>query len=218
MKKVMLCHIKNLVNSEMLWYNDFVCEKRIKKRRDEEVMAVGFRKSLMGFNREDVMEYIESAQNKKAESDAQYEGKIETLNNQIVSLEKDIESISAERDEISAKLREFDEKYEEIDRLAQNIGKLYLVAQSNAQAIMKNSSESSALAAEEIEKHINAITETQASLDEIKREMSEINAAFSERLEYLLNSLGDTKGRISENCADSEQRAEYFDSVVKMLE
>ena len=48
--------------------------------------------------------------------------------------------------------------------------------------------------------------------------MSEINAAFSERLEYLLNSLGDTKGRISENCADSEQRAEYFDSVVKMLE
>lgn len=181
-------------------------------------MSTGFRKSLLGFNCDDVMNYIERSQKTHAESENALNKKIDEQNRSISVLQNDIAAISAERDEIAAKLREFDEKYEEIDRLAQNIGKLYLVAQSNAQAIMNNSSESSSLAAAEIEKNINAISETQDALDDIRREMMEISNNFSGKLEELMSSLNETREHISDKALDSEQRNEQFAAVVKMLE
>ena len=181
-------------------------------------MSVGFRKSLLGFNCDDVMKYIENAQRTHAENEVALNKKIDELNGSIAVLEKNISSVSAERDEIAAQLKEFNMKYEEIDRLSQNIGKLYLVAQSNAQAIINNSAESSLLAAAEIEKNISAISETQASLDDIRREMMEISNSFSTKLEELSASLTQTRDKITENTADSHQHHEQFNAVVKMLD
>lgn len=181
-------------------------------------MPIGFRKSLFGFNCDDVMNYIEVAQKKHAENEITLKTKIEELNESISSLQNNIAKISNERDGLSAKVKEFDEKYEEIDRLSQNIGKLYLVAQSNAQAIMNNSTQSSALASAEIEKNMTAISETQDTLDDIRREMIEISNNFSAKLEELVNSLNETRENISNKTLDTEQRTEQFAAVVKMLE
>lgn len=180
-------------------------------------MSIGFRKSLFGFNCDDVISYIEGSQKSRAESENALNQKIDTLNSNIADLQKNISAVSAERDEIAAKLQEFNEKYEEIDRLAQNIGKLYLVAQSNAQAIMSNTAESSSLAAAEIEKNMTAITETQDALGDIRREMQEINDAFSAKLEALMSSLNETREHISANTLESEQHSEQYAAVAKNL-
>lgn len=181
-------------------------------------MSVGFRKGLFGFNCDDVMNYIQNAQKRYSVNESALKREISDLNENISELNKTISAITAERDKMSEKLQEFDSKYEEIDRLAQNIGKLYLVAQSNAHAIMKNSAESDALAAKEIESRMEVIGETEDTLNAIRSEMAEINALFSARIESLTSSLNETKQKLSENKADNNERQENVAAVLQMLE
>ena len=181
-------------------------------------MSIGFRKSLVGFNCEDVINYIEASHKTHAENEEKLKNEISELNNNIENLTNTISTLTAERDKIASRLHEFDEKYEEIDRIAENIGKLYLVAQSNAHAIMKNSSESSSLATEEIQKNIAAIAETQDALTVIRSEMADVNKTFSSKLEELMDSLSDTKDKITKKTYDSKQRDEDFAAVMQMLE
>ncbi len=181
-------------------------------------MAAGFRKSFLGFNCEDVLNYIESSHKAHNEKEKELKGEISNLNGTVESLKKQLSDLTAERDEISAKLQEFNKKYEEIDRLSQNIGKLYLVAQSNAQAIMRNAAESSAMAQSEVENNVNVISDAHQSLTDIRNEINETSAAFTKKVGELINSLDETRKQITDNTADIEQRKEDFAAVVQLLE
>ena len=92
----------------------------------------GFRRSLFGFNTDDVLEYIEKTHKS-------FSKKQDALNQKADSLAKDLElskeqydNLMAEKAIVDEKLNAFVEKYEEIEKLSENIGKLYLVAQANA--------------------------------------------------------------------------------------
>lgn len=181
-------------------------------------MAVGFRKSFLGFNCEDVLNYIETSHKTHSEKEKELNGEINNLNGTIESLKKQLSDLTAERDEISAKLQEFNKKYEEIDRLSQNIGKLYLVAQSNAQAIMRNAVENSTMAQTEVDTNVNAISNAHQSLTDIRNEINETSATFTKKVSELINSLDETRRQITDNTADTELRKGEFAAVVQMLE
>lgn len=180
-------------------------------------MAVGFRKGLFGFNCGDVMEYIERSHKKFAEKEKNLSAQVESLSKELDLSNENYKKLNEEKEIISQKLNEFSAKYEEIERLSENIGKLYLVAQANAQAIMKNSTDSAKLSDAEVEKNLSVIDEAHSSLEELKRDIVRTSDDFVAEVDSLIASLNETKENIASNTLDTESCKSRFDEVYKSL-
>ena len=176
-------------------------------------MAIGFRKSLFGFNAADVMGYIETAQRANAEKLSTLETENEDLKASFEELNVKFNDICSEKNALAEQLREYTEKYEEINRLSENIGKLYLVAQ----AIMKNSNEIGEQTAAEAERNLTSIADAQQSLNSVKQELLDTTTDFCGRISELIASLEDARGRIAEVSSDSKQRSADFNAVYDSL-
>lgn len=177
----------------------------------------GFRRSLFGFNTDDVLEYIEKTHKS-------FSKKQDALNQKADSLAKDLElskeqydNLMAEKAIVDEKLNAFVEKYEEIEKLSENIGKLYLVAQANAQAIMKNSESSLNISNAEVEKNLNSIDEAHASLDEIRANIVKTSNEFVDELDELIQSLVDTKDKITGNNKEAHDSIDDFDKFYNTI-
>ncbi len=180
-------------------------------------MSVGFRKSLFGFNCNDVLEYIERTHKKfKNKTDALTQ-KAEELSKELNLSKENYEKLLEEKNTISEKLDEFTKKADEIERLSENIGKLYLVSQANAQAIMSNAHESSSLATIEVEKNLSAIDEAHLSLNELRQSIIKTSDDFIKEVDVLLGSLDATREQITANVQNSEQATEEFKAVYESI-
>ena len=152
-------------------------------------MAVGFKKSLFGFNCDDVMQYIERSQKSFAEKEKDLANQVEELSKSLDLSNENYRKLNDEKELIAKKLADFSEKYEEIERLSENIGKLYLVAQANAQAIMANSEKNANLANSEVEKNISAINDAHESLDSLRKSVIQTSNEFLGEIDGLISSL-----------------------------
>ena len=128
-------------------------------------MSVGFRKSLFGYNQDDVIEYVKKLHNNFSLKEDSFKKQLADLENKINSLNKDLAVLESEKSELNAKLSEYNAKKSEMDRLSENIGKLYMVSQANAKTIMANAEENSKIANMDIEKNVSAIEETHKALE-----------------------------------------------------
>lgn len=173
-------------------------------------MAIGFRKSLFGFNQNDVIEYIEKTHKK-------FKLKTDEFNNKLDEAKNDYEALTKERDEINEKLNEFIKKADEIEMLSEKIGKLYLVSQSNAHAIMCNAEVNSAKSQQEVNKNLYAIDEAHISLNELRASIIKTSDNFIKEVDTLLSSLATTREQINENINDSNSALENFEKVYESI-
>lgn len=180
-------------------------------------MAIGFRKSMFGFNRDDVMQYIEESHKSAANKQAEFENKISSLEKSLESTRNELSEVNSEKFRIEQQLKEYNDKYEEIERLSQNIGKLYLVAQSNARSIMKNSAENCDIIRREVENNLESIDGTHTSLDEIKSKMLETSSEFVARLDELMSSLELARTKIGESDNENENSLGEFEALYSEL-
>lgn len=180
-------------------------------------MAVGFKKSLFGFNCDDVMQYIERSQKSFAEKEKELSRQVEELSESLDLSNENYRKLNDEKELIAKKLADFSEKYEEIERLSENIGKLYLVAQANAQAIMANSEKNARLANIEVEKNLSAINGAHESLDSLKKSIMHTSNEFLSEVDSLISSLNETKEVIAANIAADEEHKNQFDEVYRTL-
>ena len=180
-------------------------------------MKIGFRKGLFGFKPEDVLAYIEKTQKAFSDKEAFFTAQLQELRNELALSSESYEALEAEKNAIAAKLASFNEKYNEIERLSENIGKLYLVAQANAQAIMSNADESSSLAESEIEKNITVIEEAHTSLDGLKQNILSTSRDFIKEVDSLIGSLDDTRQKIESNITKNNKHKSDFDSIYESL-
>lgn len=176
-------------------------------------MSVGFRKSLLGFNCSDVIDYIEKARKSRVESENKLNRKIDDINKDLLDSKAQIEGLLAEKAVLTAKLDEFNAKYDEIERLSENIGKLYLVSQANARAVMENSENNAALAEQEVSKNLASIEEAHIALAELRDEINKTSADFIGEVENLMSSLDTTRKQITENAEKIEEAKNEFDEV-----
>lgn len=182
-------------------------------------MSIGFKKSLLGFNCSDVISYIDKMHRAFSEKEKNFNSKINDLQNEINAVNLEREKLLAEKAELDRKLNEFNAKYEEIERLSENIGKLYLVAQENSKAIMKNSEENANIINQEVSRNLYTIDEAHESLEMLRNSITETSRNFVSEVDGLMNSLVVTKEQISEN-TDSAREAktqfeEIYNSIVK---
>lgn len=180
-------------------------------------MSAGFRKSLFGFNCEDVMEYIEKSQKSFVEREKDLSEQVEKLSAELELSNDNYRKLNEEKETISKKLEEFNEKYEEIGRLSENIGKLYLVAQANARAIMANSEKNAGLAAAQVQKNLSTLEEAHASLDELKKNIVRTTDEFVGEVDELIASLNDAREQISSNTVAALGSKEKFDEVYNSI-
>lgn len=180
-------------------------------------MSMGFRKSMFGFKRGDVHHYIDDLNKSHSEKQWALERRVSALTEEINQLRQELANASAEKFRIEHELKEYTDKYDEIERLSQNIGKLYLVAQSNARAIMKNSDENRDAVRREVESNLDSIDSTHVSLDEIKTKMLETSSEFVSRLEDLMSSLESARSQISDNDTDNDGKVKDFETLYSEL-
>lgn len=180
-------------------------------------MSVGFRKSLFGFNCDDVIDYIEQTHKSFADKEKSLNSKVDKLSIQLDYSNARYDVLNSEKLEIERKLAEFNEKYEEIERLSENIGKLYLVAQANAQAIMENSENSARLSYEEVDKNLFSIEEAHSSLKELKENITKTSDEFVAEVDKLMSSLSSTKEKLAEKTEASLNAKKSFDEVYESI-
>lgn len=180
-------------------------------------MSIGFRKSLFGFNCNDVIEYIEKAHKKFKLKADELTNKTEELSKQLNSSKEECERLLEEKNVISAKLDEFTAKADEIERLSENIGKLYLVSQANAKAVMSNAEESQDLANSEVQKNLSAIDEAHNSLNALRESIIKTSEDYIKEVDSLLASLDTTREQIVVNTQKSDQAIEDFETVFESI-
>ena len=176
-------------------------------------MSVGFRKSLFGFNCDDVIEYIQESHRKFSEKEKDLNQKIDSLDKTIESVNSQLEDVKAAKIAVEAQLKEYTDKYDEIERLSQNIGKLYLVAQTNAKSIMQNSAENRDIANREVEKNLHSIDNAHEQLAALKAEILQTSNEFVTKVDSLVTSLSVAREQVSDNNANNRELVEQFENI-----
>ena len=176
-------------------------------------MSVGFRKSLFGFNCDDVVEYIQQSHKKFSEKENQLNEKIDTLDKTIADVNAKLEEVKTAKAAVEAQLKEYTDKYDEIERLSQNIGKLYLVAQTNAKSIMQNSTENRDITNREVEKNLHSIDNAHEQLSALKADIMQTSNDFIKKVDTLVTSLATAREKVGQNNADNRDLAEQFENL-----
>lgn len=180
-------------------------------------MSIGFKKSLFGFNCNDVIEYIDRLQKKFKNKTDELSAKADELANELNLSKENYEKLMQEKNTISQKLDAFTQKAEEIERLSENIGKLYLVSQANAQVIMSGAQENSSLTNLEVEKNLSVIDEAHLSLNELRQSIQKTSDDFIKEVDALLSSLNATREQINANIQAGENAANEFEEVYQNI-
>lgn len=180
-------------------------------------MAVGFKKSLFGFNCSDVIEYIDKTHKSFVDKEKKLNSKVDKLLEELDIAKANQEKLEAEKQELDRKLNEFNEKYEEIERLSENIGKLYLVAQTNAQAIMSNSEESARITSEEVNRNLYTIDEAHTSLEELRQHITKTSEDFIAEVDRMMSSLVNTREQIAANTSEIDAAKKEFTEVYESI-
>ena len=176
-------------------------------------MAVGFRKSLFGFNSDDVIEYIERAQNTFNKREADLSEKLSSAKKELALSQENYEALMSEKQELEQKIEEFNTKYADIERLSENIGKLYLVAQANSKVIIDNSQKSAQISDFEVERNLYSIDEAHKSLEELRANITKTSENFVSEVDKLISSLTDTKAKINQNTLAVEEAKKEFSEI-----
>ena len=180
-------------------------------------MSVGFRKSFLGFNCDDVIEYIQNSHKKFSEKEAELNQKIQNLDDTITTINAQLEDVKAAKAAVEAQLKEYTEKHDEIERLSQNIGKLYLVAQANAKSIMQNSAETRDITNREVEKNLHSIDNAHEQLAALKAEIMQTSNDFVAKVDSLVTSLSTAREQVSQKSTDNRELAEQFENLFENI-
>ncbi len=181
-------------------------------------MALGFRKSLFGYNQEDVAEYISRQEVKNTEIKAELNAKIKSGEEQIKELTEKTLNLGNENSELRESIEFYRTKYEEVKTLSDNIGKLYLVAQTNAKAIMNAANEAKNATQSEIEQNLAVINSTNEALNTLKAKIAEMCNSFTTDVDKLNSTLLDTKAVIENSSTEQAERTDNFDKVYTSLQ
>lgn len=169
---------------------------------------IGFRRELLGFNREDVIEYIKKSQkefNVREETLVSSIDKLNIRNAQLIDeltvipeLEAKLKLSEATVIKLQEELDNLENKKAELDRLSQDIGKMYLVAKSNADSINRSTKESSERTFYEINKSLNALENMHTKLTNIKESITSASTNYANELSSIFESFEDAKISIKE--------------------
>ena len=160
-------------------------------------MSKGFKSSLFGFKKADVINYIEESHKKISERETELLAEIDALKNENSTLKDDISALNQEKTRLENIQDEYIKRYNEVEKLSEEIGKLYLTAQTDAKEIVEKSLENKEIIDQELEANVKTIEEMHSSLGAVKSDILSSVSTFSSELDRLFESFNDAKNKLT---------------------
>lgn len=187
-------------------------------------MSVFFRKSLLGYNVEDVKKYIDGLFKKISDSDEEHKKEIaknkelilelsESLNN----ANQNISELISQNDTLTAEVEHYRAEKEKITQLSEVIGKLYLVSKLNAESIITSATSIKRKTVEEAEFNMQLIEEAHQKLQELTNNVNATSLEYTDKIQSVATSLNETKDSIKKDYKAmnrSEQKLKDIDTAV----
>lgn len=187
-------------------------------------MSVFFRKSLLGYNVEDVKKYIDGLFKKISDSDEEHKKEIaknkelilelsESLNN----ANQNISELISQNDNLTAEVEHYRAEKEKITQLSEVIGKLYLVSKLNAESIITSATSIKRKTVEEAEFNMQLIEEAHQKLQELTNNVNATSLEYTDKIQSVATSLNETKDSIKKDYRTmnrSEQKLKDIDTAV----
>ena len=187
-------------------------------------MAIEFRTGFLGFNKDDVLNYVHLKDHELKELSSELGAKIKELEERLEVLKKEhlsdietIEKLNRDNAELNIKLAEYDSKSTEIDAMSAKIGKLYLVSRSTAKTVVDDAQASAQIVDAQTDKSLQNIESTQASLKELAEEILSASQGFVSRIGEFNRTLEDAKSKVDENKSNSMSVSEEFAELYAKL-
>ena len=187
-------------------------------------MSIIFRNSFIGFNKDDVLDYVHK---KDAELNSlsknlnatisELEDEIKALNNELEALNNSYNQTVKENMDLRVKLNEFEEKTAEIENLSTKIGKLYLVSRSSAKTIGEKAEENSAVINSQVEENLSNIENANTVVNDITHKILSACESFASELSYLNTSLEEAKTKVTGNTEKTVKISAEFAEIYEKL-
>ncbi len=170
-------------------------------------MPKGFRKSLFGFNTDDVLAYI-------AATDKIAKEKIDALTKQVEELKSANEKLTSANAELSEKANEYDAKKEQIRLMSDNIARIYVTAKTTSKILIDNANESRMLIEEANHQRLEALDDTQLSMEEVKTKLNAAADTYAKEISTLCENLESIKSRIDSNEKENVAANGEFEKLI----
>ena len=187
-------------------------------------MSVIFRNSFLGFNKDDVLNYVHKKDAELNSLSKQLNEIISKLKNEVSTLKNEFDTLNSsynqtvkENMELKVKLNEFEEKAAEIENLSTKIGKLYLVSKSSAKTIVEKAEENSAVITSQVEENLSKIENTNIAVNDITLKIISACETFASELNSLNSSLEEAKTMVTDNKSKSIKVSEEFAEIYEKL-
>ena len=184
-------------------------------------MAKKFRFSFFGFNRDDVMSYCLEVK----DTETKHKQKITELNEKIAALQKSIDELTEQKEQTKIELdkaniiiEDFKCREESLEKLSESIGRLYIVARSNADAITANANENAKVSEELVKQNVSVVESAQQALETINQELNEQTKAYTLQINQLQERLSIAKSVIEENILNINERQFELENLSKDVE
>ncbi|MBR0466084.1 MAG: hypothetical protein IJJ40_01130 [Clostridia bacterium] len=171
-------------------------------------MAEGFRKAFLGFNCDDVINYIKKTHSEYSEEKEQLNGKIHELEKSVKELKTEKEDLAEELNLAKETIEQYKAKEEEINRISENIGKLYIVSEANAKAVTEAAEENRKMTEKEVAKNLAALKTAHEELTSIIKGVTDTSVDFSDSMKELSLDLEKTTEKIEQNSKKSAEAIE----------
>lgn len=184
-------------------------------------MSTKFRNSFFGFNKEDVLTYVVSTREKENsliknnENLNQELNKIKSLHSELID---EFNSLNDNFKDIQKQLEDYKNREESLTRISEGIGKLYLVAQSNATTIINSAKENALASSEAVNNNLEIANLAQNEFDLINSQLTEKAKAFTEEIEMLRSKLEQIKDTISNNNSSIKESEAKLDTLIENVE
>lgn len=170
-------------------------------------MSKGFRKSLFGFNCEDVLNYI-------SENDRKNLKKINSLTKELNDSNEENKKLVLLVNELSEKAAEYDKNREQIRLLSESVAKMYLTAKTTSKIMLEKTEESQKLIENENNDRLLTIKQTQASLSLIKEQIVATADSYTEEIGRLYFSLQELTSALDKNKATVDEAKHELSSLL----
>ena len=183
-------------------------------------MAVFFRKSLLGYNVEDVKKYIDGLFKKISDSDEEHKNEIAKNKEMILELSESLNNANQniaelinENDKLTSEVEYYRAEKEKITQLSEVIGKLYLVSKLNAESIITSATSIKRKTVEEAELNMQIIEQAHQKLLELTNNVNTSSAEYTDKLQTVANSLNDTKTSIKKDYRAMNRSEQKLDQI-----
>ncbi len=157
---------------------------------------IGFRSSLLGFNKNDVNLYLLQIQQQYSNKEQELKAELEKTQNALSKLEKELSALLEKYEKSENELAYFKNKEAEIEKMSISIGTMYLVAKQNADQMITAAKECSKEINDFSRRQLDAAEKAGEQLKSIKESLTTSANKFTEEISSLSVSLEDSKQRL----------------------